>query len=214
MFIFVGVFLLQALISARVDPIMNFHFRYMIPFFPVTLAIFFILVSRRMKPAFRNLIIFISLVSIFIPVKQAFAFVERERVIMKAQWKYIKWAESLPEKTTISMTDMGRIPYYSRQVYNDLWGLLNEDTGHKGFNPVREFRRLPDYFVLVGHIENGKAKLRFGREQMIAYNKIFPAAYEFVTICLPDGADAGEFGYYYLVFKRKPEAAEKFSSSG
>jgi hypothetical protein len=207
---FIIIFAVQAGISGRVDPIMNFFFRYMVPFFPLLITVSLASISGIKKSSVKNIAIGLCLISLLAPATMIFGRIELERTIMKAQWKVIDWAAELPDETTISMTDMGRIPYYTGNTYYDLWGLINRDTGHEAYNPAREFYRFPDYFVLVGYIESNRPKLRFGREQMIAYNAAFPQAYEFKQIFYPDDASPSQPGYYYLVFKRRDDALDKF----
>ncbi|GEM_PF-4643517 len=76
---------------------------------------------------------------------------------------------------------------------------------------MREFLRLPDYFLLVGYVDSGGMVLRFGRERMIVNSDIFDLTYETIRLCLPRGADPEERGYYYFVCRRKPEAGEIIS---
>jgi hypothetical protein len=203
--VYVVMFVMQGLISARVDPVMNFLFRYMIPVMPFFLVAALLMISRFRKAALCWVAIAAFAVSLVLPLPKVVHFVNATDDMMKAQWKVIEWTETLPEKTTISISDMGRIPYYADNIYYyDIYGLVNEDIGHEGFNSQREFMRLPDYFVLVGYIESDKLKLSFWREQILAYNETFHSAYNFITVCLPDGAEAQKPGYYYLIYQRKP----------
>ncbi|MCK4404728.1 MAG: tetratricopeptide repeat protein [candidate division Zixibacteria bacterium] len=118
----------------------------------------------------------------------------------------MSWAKSLPENATISISDIGRIPYYTGSTYYDIYGLVNQETALQGFSPEREFMRLPDYFVLVGYIEfypeELQLKLRLFREQLIVDTERFFSTYKFNRICLSAGADPQDPGYYYLVFPR------------
>ena len=208
---FTAVLVVQAAISGRVNPIMNFFFRYMMPFFPLLIAVSLAVVSAFRRPVLRTVAGALCMISLLAPTFMIFSRIEQEETIKKAQWKVIEWAENLPPATTISMIDMGRIPYYaSGNTYFDLWGLINKDTGHEGFDPAREFYRFPDYFIFVGYIEDNRSKLHFSREQMITNNPDFPQAYEFTQVFYPDDTTPYEPGYYYLLFERRPDAVEKF----
>jgi len=206
MTIFVALFVLQALISANMDPVMNFHFRYLIPFLPFLLAISLMAVSHLGKAAHRWLAVGAFLIPLLVPLPKAHANVQFQTEVIMAQNAFIRWAKSLPENTTISISDAGRIPYYTGKTYYDIYGLVNQEIAHQEFNPPREFLRLPDYFVLVGYsefyAEELQVKLRFKREQLIAANEPFFSTYKFNRICLPAGADPQNPGYYYLVFQR------------
>ncbi len=202
--VYVVMFVMQGLISARVDPVMNFLFRYMIPVMPFFLAATLLMVSRFRKAALCRVAIAAFAVSLVLPLPKVVHFVNATNDMMKAQWKVIEWAGTLPAKTTISISDMGRIPYYADNIYYyDIYGLVNEDIGHEGFSLQREFMRLPDYFVLVGYIESDKLKLSFWREQVLAYNETFEAMYQAIKVCAPEGGDPRVQGYYYFVFQRK-----------
>lgn len=209
--IFGLVFIIQAVISASVDPIMNFQFRYMLPFLPLMLAISLNVVQIFEKSSYSKIFIATIGISLILPLPDILNRVALEDEIMKSQRKFIELADSFPKRTTISMTDMGRIPYYNTDnIYYDLWGLVNEETAHSGFVPEREFLRLPDYFVMVGYLIENRLNLRFERERLIAKLEEFPDAYEFRTICFPEGKSPAEPGYYYMVFRRKPDALSKY----
>ena len=207
MTIFVALFVLQALISANMDPVMNFHFRYLIPFLPFLLAISLMAVSHLGKAAHRWLAVGAFLISLLVPLPKVHANVQFQTEVIMAQNAFIRWAKSLPGNATISISDAGRIPYYTGKTYYDIYGLVNQEIAHQEFNPPREFLRLPDYFVLVGYIEfyaeELQVKLRLKREQLIAANEPFFWTYKFNRICLPAGADPQNPGYYYLVFQRE-----------
>jgi len=206
MAIYVVLFVVQALISAGVDPVMNFHFRYLVPFLPFLLAVSLMAASYLGKVAHRWLAVGAFLISLLVPLPKVNASVQFEREIRMAQQAFIRWAKSLPENATISISDIGRIPYYTGNTYYDIYGLVNQEIALQGFNPQREFMCLPDYFVLVGYIEfypeELQLKLRFVREQLIVDNEPFFSTYKFNRICLPADADPQDPGYYYLVFPR------------
>jgi len=201
-----AVFTAQAVISASVDPVMNFMYRYLTPFVPLFLLAGLTMVKELKWTwshyAFAGLV-FLSSVTIF---PEARSLQEWNREVIASQNKAISWIGTLPSLTTISMTDMGRIPYYTNKRYNDIWGLVDREIAHEGFNAIREFLHLPEYFVFVGHIESGGVRLRFGREQYITGGPHFSRCYQLERICLPDGVSATEPGYYYVVFKRNPDA--------
>jgi len=214
-FVIFGVlFLLQVFISASIDPIMNFLFRYMIPFLPMMLVLSLSAVARISKVEYRMVMMGLFLVSLMIPLPLSLERLNQEQIIREAQKKFIGLANRFPENSTISLTDMGRIPFYTSHTYYDLWGLVNEETAHDGYHPAREFLRLPDYFVMVGYLKNNQINLRFERERAIAQNEVFPDAYELLTICFPDGKKPSDPGYYYIVFKRKPDALNKYKGAG
>jgi hypothetical protein len=207
----VALFVAQALISASVDPVMNIHYRYLIPVISSLIAVSVIVICLLRSSRIRQAALVVLLAGLYVPLPAAVDSLKLERKIWAAQEDFVNWAKPFPDSTTISMTDMGRIPYYADKTYFDIWGLLNKDIGQAGFNPIREFERLPEYFALVGYIESRTPKLRFWREQRIAYNKVFHDAYGLETICMSPGVDPTVPGYYYLVFKRKPEAFEILS---
>ncbi len=211
--IFGILFLIQVFISASVDPIMNFLFRYLIPFLPIMLILALSSVSSIRKAGNRNLVTGLFIVSLMIPLLPALNRLNQEKLIWEAQEKFIELANTFPDNSSISMTDMGRIPYYSDKIFFDLWGLINEEIAHNGFNPKREFLRLPDYFVMVGYLIDNQLNLLFVREKVIARDESFPDAYEFITICFPVGKKPTDPGYYYFVFKRKTGALEKYLNS-
>lgn len=206
MALYVVLFAMQALISASIDPVMNFHFRYLVPFLPFLLAVSLMAASHLGKVAHRRLAVVAFLISLLVPLPKVDASVQFEREVIMAQRAFIRWAKSLPENATISISDIGRIPYYTGSTYYDIYGLVNQETALQGFSPEREFMRLPDYFVLVGYIkfypEELQLKLRLFREQLIVDTERFFSTYKFNRICLQAGADPQTPGYYYLVFPR------------
>ncbi|MCH9031080.1 MAG: hypothetical protein IIB00_02330, partial [candidate division Zixibacteria bacterium] len=96
-----------------------------------------------------------------------------------------------------------RIPYSTSHKFIDTWGLLNLELAHGKFDPERELRRFPDYFVLVGYIEfPNKLQLRFWREQQIAYTENFHFEYTMIETFGPPEGYPYSPGYYYLIFKK------------
>ncbi len=211
MTLFIALFVLQAVVSSLVSPVMNFQFRYLVPFLPFMIAVSLHGVSGLKRPSARRLAAGALALSLMAPLTSVTSVVQFERNIYAAQKTFIEWSQTLPDSTTVSLTDIGRIPYYTKFHYYDIWGLVNKETGREGFSAMREFLRLPDYFVLVGYVDSGRMELRFGRERLIAYRNIFDLTYEPIRLCLPRGADPEERGYYYFVCRRKPEAGEIIS---
>ena len=202
----VVVFATQALIGARMDPVMNFLFRYLVPSLPLLFVVCLKAASHFKRIPVRWLVVASALVSLLVSLPQVLARVQSERLVVLAQREFIQWARSLPEIATLSISDIGRIPYYTEQTYHDIYGLVDQETAHQGFSAPGEFLRLPDYFVLVGYVKRYpgeiRLKLRLRREQLIVQNEPFHDTYKLEKICLPDGADPEEPGYYYLVFRR------------
>lgn len=202
----VVVFATQALIGARMDPVMNFLFRYLVPSLPLLFVVGLKAVSHFKRIPVRWLVVASALASLLVSLPQVHARVQSERLVVAAQQKFIQWARSLPEIATLSISDMGRIPYYTEQTYHDIYGLVDQETAHQGFNAPGEFLRLPDYFVLVGYVKRDRGeirlRLRLRREQLIVQNDPFHDTYKLEKICFPDGSDPEEPGYYYLVFRR------------
>ena len=110
--------------------------------------------------------------------------------------------EHVDPSAKISISDMGRIPYYTDNFYYDIFGLMSKEIGHDGFITSRELQRFPEYFIFVGYVEDNQIKLRFWREQNIGYTDIFKQRYKLVFTAVPDGYKITDYGYYYLVFER------------
>ena len=205
--LFVGLFLLQALVSSSVDPVMNYMFRYLVAFLPLLILLAIYLLSQIKLPLIRYVIlatILVSFVTFAFPLQ---TINETNRKIIQAQENFISWLNQAPTTKTFSMIDMGRIPYYTSHTFNDTWGLVDADIGQKGFNPIFEFLQLPDFFVFVGHLnKDGSLKLKFGRDKMIVATPAFLQCYELEKALAPEGADIYSDGYYYLAFKKKREA--------
>jgi len=124
-------------------------------------------------------------------------------LILESQMKTVAMIkEHANPSAKISISDMGRIPYYTDNFYYDIFGLMSKEIGHDGFITARELQRFPDYFIFVGYVENNKVQLRFWREQNIGNTNIFKDEYKLVFTAIPDGKKITDFGYYYLVFQR------------
>ena len=205
--VFLGLFLMQAVLSSRVDPVMNFLFRYLVAFLPLLIAISiesFSDISSRLLAVGAATIIVLSL---FLPWPRVEEYVQKTREIKAVQWAVIDWLRPKPDGTTVSMTDMGLIPYYTGKKFYDTFGLINEDIAHVGFIPKKEFLRQPDYFIMVGHRVSTGVQMLFWREQRIAINEIFPKVYQYKTIFTAPGVDPTDSaGYNYLVFQRRADA--------
>lgn len=200
--LFLGLYIAQAAISASVDPVQNMHFRYLIPFLPVLLAIALEMILLLHLEKHRVVSILIVTISLFLPTRLILVTVNQSEKIQKAQNEMIDWINTLPESTTISMTDMGRIPYYTKVHYNDIWGLVDETAGQEGFSALREVFKAPDYFAFVGYINGPKITLRFWREQQITDVDEFDLNYHKFGIFYPPGESPTKLGYYYVVSER------------
>lgn len=211
----IGVFLLQAVISGRMDPVMNFLFRYMIMVLPFFVLTGLILISIIRLPFIKWLAIILVGGSLLAPFPKVIDFVQQTDLMTEAQYQLVDWAATLPAGTTISMSDMGRIPYASKHIhYYDLYGLTSEDVAHSGFVPRREFMRYPDYFIFVGYFKDEQLKLSFILEQAIAYHEVFGSFYQPHQAFVPAGKDSRDPGYYYFVFKRIREPVPNRQLSG
>ena len=104
---------------------------------------------------------------------------------MEAQNNLTIWLNRMPDIKTVSLTDVGRIPYYTDKHYNDIWGLVSEDIAHKGFNPLEEYLRFPDCFVFVGHRKDNSFSLSFGKERLISQCRGMSRAYEYAGMSMP-----------------------------
>lgn len=205
--LFALIFLLQAVVSVRASAVMNLHFRYLIPVLP-----FFLIAALKgwefIRPACKKPVLALMIICLFSPIFAVNETVAREKEIMAAQNDLIAKLKATSEKTRISITDAGRIPYYTDRYFYDIWGLNSEDIAHKGFNPTTEYFRFPDYFIFVGHIANEKLFLRFGKEELIFQNRGFKECYPLVSVSAPPEADIGQPGYYYLTFARNQRAVD------
>ncbi len=201
----------QAAITASVDPIMNHFFRYMIPVLPLMLAAALYVIGELPGRYVRPAAVVIMLASLMIPAPALIRLIPENNAVVSAQMNAIEWLARVPSPATISISDLGRIPYYTQHRYHDIYGLANEDIGHHGFNGLRELSRLPDYFVFVGQLEADRSvALRFWREKSIAYRKAFPQLYEVVEVCTPDSVPSAASGYNYVIARRLPGAEERF----
>ncbi len=197
------LFLLQAIISARMDPVMNFLFRYMIMVLPFLIGAGLLVISLIKNTKIKWVAVAAVTVSLLVPLPRTLEFVRATDLMMEAQSQVVEWANTLPSGTTISMSDMGRVPYGTKKIhYYDIYGLVNDDVAHDGFIPAREFARLPDYFILVGYVVNDQLKLSFWREQVLAYGERFNTTYQAQIAFVPEGKTIRDPGYYYIVFRR------------
>ncbi len=202
-----GLFVAQAVISASVDPVMNWLYRYLVPVLP-----FLFIAGLTAVEKFKHSSVIgyglagLIVVSSVSTVPKAMSRTDWNRTIVATQDKVIAWAKTIPRGSTISMTDMGRIPYYTGRNFHDLWGLVDKDIAHSGYDPVREFLRLPDYFILVGYTDEGRVKLKFWREQLLTAGTHFGRCYEPVQKFGPSNPDPDTPEYDYLVWKRRPDA--------
>jgi len=206
--IFSLVFLAMAAINCLANAVMNFHIRYLIAFLPFFIAISVYSLRFIQSDKLKKILILISFISIFTPTLAVFSSVNQEKNIWAAQEKLIEYVNLQPEDTRISLTDVGRIPFYTKARYYDIWGLVSGEIGHEGFNPVTEYLRFPDYFVFVGYFKNEKVWLRFGRERLIVKNRGFNHAYRYIGAGLPDNCDINREGYYYLIFRKNQRAVD------
>lgn len=201
--VLVVVFLTQAVITASVDPVQNFLFRYMIPVAPLLILAALSVVTQLKKRDGQKMALGAITISLLLPYFQVSAIIAENDKIVEAQVEVIRWANFLEPPQTIAMTDMGRIPYSTSHKFIDTWGLLNLELAHQKFDAKRELGRFPDYFVLVGYIDfPNNLKLRFWREQQIAYSEDFFSHYNMIHAYGPPGGDPYSPGYYYLIFKR------------
>jgi hypothetical protein len=202
------LFILQAGISALALAVMNFHGRYLVSFLPLL----FIAGFHGLGFVRRRLLSGITLAAIFIcplfPLKSIIATIENERGIIAAQKQFVEWAQPLPAETRLSITDAGRIPYFSRKYYIDIWGLASHDIAHYGFNPLLEYLRFPDYFIFVGYLEDTVAIMKYGTEELISRGRGFRQVYPLIGVARPPDRSAFARGYYYLVFRKNQDALD------
>ncbi len=212
MIVFISAFAAQAIISCLANPVMNFHFRYLAAFFPFFAAGSMFALSTIKNPKFRAVLLTLSIISLFIPIIGILTRLNNEREIMAAQSSIIDFINNQPEEITISMTDMGRVPYYTNAKYYDLWGLTSGEVARHGFDALNEFLRFPDMFIFVGYMDGGKAKLRFGTERMIKNHKFFDLIYDYRGAGVPEYATLTEEGYYYLAYGKNRQMLDSLLS--
>lgn len=196
------LFIAQALISTTVVPVMNFNFRYVIPFLPLLFIGALFTISRFKKPIVIILLTLGGIATFYHLFSDLGPRINGEKRIWAAQQELIEWINQQPESIKISMIDMGRVPYYTKIRYYDIGGLVDPETAHLGFSRYREHKRKPDFFVLVGHFQEDKILLKFGRERMIASVDIFLEHYELIKVFTPPGVEITDKGYHYLVYQR------------
>ncbi len=198
-----AAFIAQFVVSGLVDPVMNFLFRYLAPFIPLAIFAASVAAGELKKKSYQVLGLAVIILSLMSPVEKIFRHLHFEREIISAQEKFIDWANRLPGTYTISLTDIGRIPYYTRQHYVDIWGLASANIREKGYNPLDEFLKFPDYFVFVGYMKNYDiVKLRFGREVMITKIQDMAKIYPLSAWASPDDIPLDSNAYHYLIFKK------------
>lgn len=205
----ISVFVVQLVISTLVDPVMNFLFRYMAAF--VILMIFGALFGLSIvKPVIvKTIAIVLIAISLISPITEVLYRLDVEAEILSSQRGVIDWANKLDGRKTISMTDIGRIPYYTNHRYIDIWGLASENIREKGFNSVDEFLKFPDYFIFVGYLaSDSRVELRFGRERLIARIGDMPKVYPLVGYVHSENVPIDSFGYHYLIFEKDPIALD------
>nr|MBN2278922.1 hypothetical protein [candidate division Zixibacteria bacterium] len=202
------VWLGMAVISCLASPVMNFNSRYMIAFLPFFLMVALMSLEHFSRPNVIRAFLMVSVISLLIPISAVLQTVSQEREIMAAQSNLIDYLKRQPDEIMVSLTDVGRVPYYTVAKYNDIWGLVSEDVAHRGFNALREYLRFPDYFILVGYMGNDGPRLRFGRERLITRNRGFKQAYRLTGAGLPSDARLETPGYYYLIFKKEERAVD------
>jgi hypothetical protein len=200
--VFVISFIMMAVINCLADAVMNFHFRYMVPFLPLFIYVAVNTVFEIKPKILKYAVIVICVLSLFSPAPAMIGTIKKERRIIAAQQQVIQSLNKKPPENRIALTDIGRIPYYNSAAYIDLWGLASHDIAHHGFEPLREFTRFPDYFVLVGYIPGGLPLLRFNHERQIYNFNFFKEIYELDFVGIPVGEDIATEGYYYLVFEK------------
>ncbi len=208
-----GLFVLQAAISVNTLSVMNFHFRYLIAFLPLFLIVAIEGLSLLSTPKYRAIAGLLIVLSVLSPGTSVWGTVQREKEIIAAQKNFIDWAEPLPENTRFSITDSGRIPYYTGKRFYDIWGLTSSEIAHKGFNPLVEYIRFPDYFVLVGYLNKNIVSLEYGTERLIYQNRGFRQAYPLAGVARPRGRNSFTAGYYYLIFSKDQRAVDSLLST-
>ena len=202
------VFLAMAVINCLADAVMNFHIRYLIAFWPFFLAAALTSMRYIDYKWIRTTAVAAMLILLFAPTYAVYSSVNLEKKIWSAQKGLIEYVNKQPEEIRISLTDVGRIPYYTKARYNDIWGLVSGDIGHDGFNALQEYLRFPDYFVFVGYFFGDNLRLTFGRERMISRNRGFNQAYRFIGAGLPEDGNLQDEGYYYLIFQKNRRAVD------
>ncbi len=208
MAVFAALVIAQSIISSLASQIMSFHLRYLIPFLPPLFAVAFYGLGQVKRKPWRKILLIISILSIFGPTYSVYQWVQNEKKIIAAQMDFIRWAQNLPPETTFSITDAGRIPYFSHKHFYDTWGLTSSDIAHYGFHSLVEFLRFPDYFLFVGHMKPDGVSLAFGTEYLIFKNRDFATVYTLSDVFSPPDADVYQKGYYYLLFEKNSVALD------
>jgi arabinofuranosyltransferase len=202
----------MAAINCTAHPVMNINLRYLAAFLPFFFAVSLYALDSIGRKRVTGALLILSILSLLIPTGQVSSTVKLERKIIEAQKELIKFVNGKPGRTTISLTDIGRVPYYTDATYYDLWGLTSEDIAHTYFNPLREFHRFPDYFVLVGFLGKDRPMIRFLNDRSITKNRGFDRAYDFVGAAVPQGANLFDEGYYYLIYEKNQAVVDSILS--
>jgi len=204
-----SAFWVMAVINCLADAVMNFHLRYMLAYLPLFMMLSLYAINQIQKRNLQIIFIICLTVSIFAPTFSIKNKIAIEKTIIEAQEELINYINGQPGKLSISLVDVGRIPYYTDENYTDLWGLASEEIAHGKSNPLIEYLKFPDYFVFVGHIEKNIPKLRFGSDRLISKNRGFARTYKIAYIASPIGADSTKFGVYnYIAFKKDQRAVD------
>ncbi|UCD94982.1 MAG: hypothetical protein JSU69_02715 [Candidatus Zixiibacteriota bacterium] len=206
--VFAVVLLCMVVINCTAHPVMNINLRYLTAFLPFYLAVALFALGSGDRRKLSRLVLAFSAISLMIPAGQVYSSVKLERKIMEAQTELIEFVKSKPPGTTISLTDVGRVPYYTDAICYDLWGLTSEDIAHTYFNPLRELRRFPEYFALVGYLGQDRPMIRFLNDRSITKSQGFDRAYDFIGAAMPPGANPYSEGYYYLIYEKNRRAVD------
>jgi len=204
-----SIFIIIALISCLADAVMNFHFRYMTPFLP-----FFILVALNgfssIKGQTRKIVLSIAIILFSIsPIYGILNKIDYEKIIIGSQDKVIDFINRQPVNLEVSITDVGRIPYYTEANFNDLWGLASKDISQNGFKAAKELTRFPDYFIFVGDTIGEAVDFRFGREVLIHQLQFFKPIYKIVYSTQEEPIKIlDKSSYNYIIFEKNQKIVD------
>ncbi|MCK4632122.1 MAG: hypothetical protein KAT79_02560, partial [candidate division Zixibacteria bacterium] len=199
--IMAGLFLSQLAISSMINPVMNFHQRYLIAYLPLLLIVALSAVAGFQGRRLRLLLTGIVAGSLLASLVSITESLDREAKIAAAQLQTVEVLSQLPDSATVALSDAGRIPYYADNYFYDIWGLADERTGQEGFDPLRAMLLFPDYFLMVGFLRpDSTPEFRFGTERMIAEYDIFARAYRRIAVGKPPDARTTDSGYYYFIY--------------
>jgi len=198
-----GLFVSQLAISSMINPVMNFHQRYLIAYLPLLLVVALSAVAEFRRQELRMLLTSIVAVSLIAPLVSITTTLDREAKIAIAQQQTVEVLSQLPDSATVALSDAGRIPYYANNYFHDLWGLADEKTGQEGFDPLRAMLLFPDCYLMVGFLrQDSTPEFRFGTERMIAEYYIFAHAYRSIAVGKPPDARTTDSGYYYFIYQK------------